>query len=92
MLIWMFFIIVLTLSMILFYYIAPGEPQIVVVHAYLILLVSLAILYRVFRKTKTRRFEKLLEEINRLRLRVSELETQISGHEHDSIEEVDENL
>lgn len=93
MFIWMFFIIGLTISMILFYYIAPGEPQIVVIHAYLILLVSLGILYRIYRRTKARRLEKLLEEMNRLRLRVAELEAKLSGETTvDLIEEVSKNL
>ena len=81
MLLWMLVIIVLTVSMIATYYLLPGKAEDLMVHAYAILLVSLAVLYRVFRKMRSRRMERLIEELNYLRMRVAQLEGSISGEE-----------
>jgi len=47
------------------------------VHAYVILLIALAVLYRVYRKMRLRKSENLLEEINYLRMRVAQLEGEV---------------
>ncbi len=76
MLIWMIIIIILTISMILSYYLMPDTPEVVIVNAYAILLVALAVFYRVLRKTRTGRLEDMLGELNYLRMRVEQLENQ----------------
>ncbi len=89
MLLWVIIIILLTISMIMTYYLFPNSPQIVMVHAYTILLVSLGILYRVYRKMRSQKTEKLVEELNYLRMKVAQLEGQI-GTDEDIIEEESE--
>ena len=78
---WIIVIILLTVSMILTYYLIPGAPEPLMVHAYVILLISLAVLYRIYRKTRSRRTETLIEELNYLRMRVAQLEGQFSEDE-----------
>lgn len=77
MLFWMFLIIILTISMIISYYLLPDSPDVIMVHAYVILLIALAVLYRVYRKMRLRKSESLLEEINYLRMRVAQLEGEV---------------
>ena len=79
MLVWIILIIILTVSMILSYYLIPDSPEIVVVHAYGILLVALGVLYRVFRKMRARRVENLLSELNYLRMKVAQFEQKYGG-------------
>jgi len=79
MLVWIILIIILTVSMILSYYLIPDSPEIVVAHAYGILLVALAVLYRVFRKMRARRVENLLSELNYLRMKVAQFEQKYGG-------------
>jgi len=76
MLIWMIIIIILTISMILSYYLVPDTPEVVIVNAYAILLVTLGIFYRVLRKTRTGKLESMLGELNYLRMRIEQLENQ----------------
>jgi len=78
---WIIVIILLTVSMILTYYLIPGSPEPMMAHAYVILLISLAVLYRIYRKTRSRHTEKLIEELNYLRMRVAQLEGQFSENE-----------
>lgn len=74
MLFWMLIIILLTISMIFAYYIIPDTPEVLMAHAYGILFVSLAVMYRVLRKIRAGKLEKLVEELNRQKLRIAELE------------------
>ena len=78
MLFWMLIIILLTISMIISYYLMPDSPDVIMVHAYVILLIALAVLYRVYRKMRSRKSEKLLEELNYLRMKVAQLEGELS--------------
>ncbi len=77
MLFWMLLIIILTISMIISYYLLPNSSDVIMVHAYVILLIALAVLYRVYRKMRLRKSENLLEEINYLRMRVAQLEGEV---------------
>ncbi len=63
--------------MIISYYLLPDSPDVIMVHAYVILLIALAVLYRVYRKMRLRKSESLLEEINYLRMRVAQLEGEV---------------
>ncbi len=87
MLVWIILIVILTISMILSYYLVPDSPEVVVVHAYGILLVSLAVLYRVFKKMRARRLENLVAELNYLRMKIAQFE-QKYGKLEDNEEEV----
>ena len=77
MFLWMLIIILLTVSMIMTYYLIPDGQEVLMVHAYAILLISLGIMYRVYRKMKARRTESLIEELNFLRMRVAQLEGEV---------------
>ncbi|RKZ27341.1 hypothetical protein DRQ29_03700 [bacterium] len=81
MIIWMIIIIILTISMILSYYLIPNSSEIVVVHAYGILLVSLAVLYRVFKKMRIKRIESLMSELNYLRMKLAQFEQNLDEQE-----------
>jgi len=77
------------------YYLIPDGQEVLMVHAYAILLISLGIMYRVYRKMKARRTESLIEELNFLRMRVAQLEGEIPTDEelnHELSEELDEEL
>ena len=74
MLVWTFIIIILTTSMIVTYYVFPSIPELLIAHAYAILLVSLAMMYKVYWKMETKRVENLLEQVNYLKMRVGQLE------------------
>ena len=78
--------------MILSYYLIPDSSGIVVVHAYAILLVALAVLYRVFRKMRMKRVESLMSELNYLRMKLARFEQEIDEQEmlEDEVDEKEE--
>ena len=92
MFVWMIIIIILTVSMIFSYYILPDTPEVVIVHAYAILLVSLAVMYRVFKKMRARRFENLISELNYLRMKVAQFEQEIEQQDIEIIDQEENQL
>lgn len=81
MLLWMIIIIILTISMILTYYLLPNTPEPLLAQAYAILLIALGVMYRVYRKIRQRRVENMIEELNYLRMRVAQLEGEVMTEE-----------
>ena len=92
MLVWIILIVILTISMILSYYLVPDSPEVIVAHAYGILLISLAVLYRIFRKMRARKVENLLSELNYLRLKVAQFEQKYGELEDDILTEEEDFL
>ncbi len=71
---WLLTIIAITASMVAFYYALPNSPEVILLHAYGILLVALGGLYRVVVKYRRGEREQLQSTVDNLDNKLSALE------------------
>jgi len=71
---WLLAIVAITASMVAFYYMLPNSPEVILLHAYGILLVALGGLYRVVVKYRRGEREQLQCTVDKLDNKLSALE------------------
>ena len=71
---WLLTIVAITASMVAFYYALPDSPEVILLHAYGILLVALGGLYRVVVKYRRGEREQLQSTVDKLDDKLNALE------------------